>query len=90
MHSADNFHVLPLCQMQGSSNTRRRLKGSWATVDRGSEVLFYFEMTCHSAVFFHIAVFVMLKGFSVNVVAQCPQSHIGVKSHGHRSSVSLV
>ena len=62
MHSADNFHVLPLCQMQGSSNTRRRLKGSSATVDRGSEVLFYFEMTCHSAVFFHIAVFVMYQG----------------------------
>ena len=60
MHSGDNFHVLALCQMQGSSS--RGLKGSSATVDRGSEVLFNFAMTCHSAVFFHIAGFVMYQG----------------------------
>ena len=33
------------------------LKGSSATVDRGSEVLFYFEMTCDSGVFFSISPF---------------------------------
>ena len=50
MHSGDNFHVLALCQMQGSSS--RRLKGSSATVDRGSDVLFHLGMITHSAVHF--------------------------------------
>lgn len=58
MHSADNVHVLPLCQIQCSNNTRRKPNGSSATVDRGSEVLFYFEMTCHSAVIFAVFFFI--------------------------------
>ena len=45
--------ISPYCRYakcKAAVTNRRSLKGSSATVDRGSEVLFYFEMACHPAV----------------------------------------
>ena len=64
MRAADNVYVLPLCQIQGSSNTRRVLKRLLG--DRGPRllrmVLLRNDMPLSSYPFVHIAVFVMYQG----------------------------
>ena len=62
MHAAVDFPVLPQCQKQGSIRGSRTLKGSSATVDRGSEVLFDFAGHATQLYISYIVVIVMYQG----------------------------